>query len=74
MNEKSIKKTVSVTLPMDVYTRLKEYAAEDGRFLSGEIRQILKGYLEYIDRGGVSWCTSWKDRGIERYRQPPDND
>lgn len=63
------KKTVSVTLPLEVYARLKVYADEDWRSLSGEVRQILKGYLEYMDRGGVSWCKSRTDRGMERYEE-----
>jgi len=67
MREKQKKKTISVSLPIEVYDRLKDYANEDNRFLSGEIRQILKGYLEYMDRGGVSWCSNWRDRGVERY-------
>ena len=56
MQNKPEKKTISLALPIEVHARLKQYADEDGRFLSGEIRQILKGYLEYLDRGGVSWC------------------
>jgi len=67
MYEKPIKKTVSVTLPVEVYDRLKQCAEEDTRTLTGEIRQILKGYLEYLDRGGVSWCSDWHNRGIEQY-------
>ena len=67
MNEKPIKKTVSISLQPELYDRLKGYADEDCRTLSGEIRQILKGYLEYLDRGGVSWCADHRNRGIERY-------
>ena len=67
MSEKTIKKTVSITLPMEVYVRLKQCADEDTRTLTSEIRQILKGYLEYLDRGGVSWCSDWHNRGIEQY-------
>ena len=67
MLERPKKKPVSIALPADVYDRLKILANEDNRTLSGEIRQILKGYLEYTDRGGVSWCRHWYDRGIEQY-------
>ena len=67
MREKPVKKTVSVSMPPELYDRLKGYADEDFRTLSGEIRQILKGYLEYLDRGGVSWCSDSRNRGIERY-------
>ena len=67
MSEKTIKKTVSITLPMEVYVRLKQCADEDTRTLTSEIRQILKGYLEYLDRGGVSWCSDWHNRGVEQY-------
>ena len=70
MNKRQPKKSVSVLLPIDLYDRLKACAAEDIRPLSGEIRQILKGYVEYIDRGGVSWCSDWHNRGVERYEEP----
>ena len=61
------KKTVAVQMPMPLYERLKELAQEDYRTLPAEIRQILKGYLDYLDRGGVSWCADSRNRGIERY-------
>ena len=61
------KKSVSVLLPLDLFHALQTLAAEDGRTLSAEIRQILKGYREYIDRGGVSWCRAPEQRGVERY-------
>ena len=67
MNEKPIKKTISISMQPELYDRLKGYADEDCRTLSGEIRQILKGYLEYLDRGGVSWCDKADHRGVERY-------
>ena len=67
MSEKPIKKTVSITMPLELYDRLKRCADEDTRTLTSEIRQILKGYLEYLDRGGVSWCSDWHNRGIEQY-------
>lgn len=67
MYEKTTKKTVTVALPIELHRQLKQYADEDQRTVSGEIRQILKGYLEYMDRGGVSWCTDWRNRGVEQY-------
>ncbi len=67
MKEKPIKITVTVAMPMELHTRLKACAEHDTRTLSGEIRQILKGYLEYLDRGGVSWCDKIGNRGVERY-------
>ena len=63
------KKTVSLQVPQPLYDRLKSLADYDTRTLAAEIRQILKGYVEYIDRGGVSWCQDGKNRGIEQYKQ-----
>ena len=54
------KKTVSLQVPQPLYDRLKSLADYDTRTLAAEIRQILKGYVEYIDRGGVSWCQDEK--------------
>ena len=62
------KKNVSFQLPEPLYLRLKQMAAEDTRTFTAEVRQILKGYVEYIDRGGVSWCADGKNRGIEQYQ------
>ena len=62
------KKTVSVQMPEALYDRLKSLADYDTRTLAAEIRQILKGYVEYMDRGGISWCQDGKDRGIEQYQ------
>ena len=67
MNDKAQKKAVSIVLPIEVYDRLQACAEYDTRTLSAEIRQILKGYLEYLDRGGVSWCDKSDNRGAERY-------
>ena len=67
MKEKPIKKTVTIAMPIDLHARLKACAEHDTRTLSSEIRQILRGYVEYLDRGGVSWCERWQDRGVERY-------
>ena len=54
-------------MPTDLHARLKACAEYDTRTLSSEIRQILRGYVEYLDRGGVSWCSDWHNRGIEQY-------
>jgi len=67
MYEKKPKITVTVAMPIDLHARLKTLALADNHTLSGEIRQILKGYLGYLDRGGVSWCADHRNRGIERY-------
>ena len=64
---KEKKKTVSIVMPEPLYLRLKEMAAEDTRTFAAEVRQILKGYVEYIDRGGVSWCSGMGTRGVEQY-------
>lgn len=61
------KRNVSVLFPENLYIRIKEQAQQDGHTLSAEIRQILRGYVEYIDRGGVSWCKFASKRGIELY-------
>ena len=63
------KKAVSVLLPEPLYLSLKEQAQKDNHTLSAEIRQILRGYLEYINRGGVSWCGFGAERGIEKYKE-----
>ena len=63
------KRSVSVLFPENLYVRIKEQARQDGHTLSAEIRQVLRGYLEYIDRGGVSWCKFGANRGIERYEE-----
>ena len=62
------KKAVSVLLPVELYLTLRQLAHGDGRTLSAEIRQILKGYTEYIARGGISWCCGCGNRGMEKYR------
>lgn len=67
MSEKPVKKTVTIAIPTDLHARLKACAEYDTRTLSSEIRQILRGYVEYLDRGGVSWCSDWHNRGIEQY-------
>ena len=67
MYEKTPKITVTISMPTTLHARLKALAKTDNRPLSGEIRQILKGYLEYLDRGGVSWCSDWHTRGVEQY-------
>ena len=61
------KKSVSILLPEDLFLRLKRLAHDDTRTFSAEVRQILKGYVEYIDQGGVSWCSNINNRGIEQY-------
>ena len=68
MKERSGKVTVTVAMPVELHARLKACAEYDTRTLSAEIRQILKGYLEYLDRGGVSWCDKADHRGVERYK------
>ena len=47
------KKSVSVLLPVEVYDRLKQYADEDSRSLSGEIRRIITCYLNDTNRAVV---------------------
>lgn len=46
---KGPKKAVSVTMPLELYERLKTLAEETGRTPSGYIRQILKGYLWHLE-------------------------
>ena len=45
MNNQS-KKTVTVTLPMDLYDQLKANADEDFRSVSNYIRQVLKLHVQ----------------------------
>ena len=61
------KKTVSILLPLDLYDSLHQHAVADDHTMSGEIRQILRGYTEYMARGGVSWCDKADHRGVEQY-------
>lgn len=49
MNE-SRKKTVSVVLPLELYQRLAAQAEQTSRSLSAYIRQVLKEYVQYLDR------------------------
>ena len=62
------KKTVSILLPLDLYDSLHQHAVADDHTMSGEIRQILRGYTEYMARGGVSWCRNWQNRGIIQFQ------
>lgn len=45
---KGPKKTVSVTMPLEMYEWLKILSEDSSRTLSGYIRQILKGYLWHL--------------------------
>ena len=44
--QKQSKKTVAVTLPLELYEQLKSYAEEDYRTVPSYIRQILKLHLQ----------------------------
>ncbi len=66
---KTPKRVVSISMPISLYEQIKHNANQDSRTVSAEIRQILKGYLEYLERGGVSWCFDPRNRGIEQYHQ-----
>lgn len=46
---KGPKKTVSVTMPLEMYEWLKILSEDTSRTLSGYIRQILKGYLWHLE-------------------------
>ncbi len=48
MKEKSI--PVHLTLPEHVYERIDRLAAETGRSKCRYIRQIVRRYLEYLDK------------------------
>ena len=61
------RKIVQIAMPIELYEQLKHVAIQDSRSISGELRQIIKGYIHYIDRGGVSWCRNPGNQGIERY-------
>ena len=67
------KKQITLLLPLDLYETLTALAAAEGRTLPSELRQILKGYVAYLDRGGVSWCGPGALRGVEQYRQNQKN-
>lgn len=46
---KGPKKTVSVTIPLEMYEWLKILSEDTSRTLSGYIRQILKAYLWHLE-------------------------
>ena len=64
---KTPKKVVSISMPISLYDQIKHNAIQDSHTVPAEIRQILRGYLEYLERGGVSWCSNFRNRGIEQY-------
>ena len=49
---KGPKKTVTVLLPLDLYEKLSGRADYNCRTTAGYIRQILKRYMEYLDKQG----------------------
>lgn len=65
---KGPKKTVSVRMPLFLYEWLLAGAQRDDRSVPSEIRQILLGYMEYLDRGGVSWTEQRINRWLEWYQ------
>lgn len=52
MQIKNPKKTVTISLPLDLYETLSGRAGDTCRTTSGYIRQILKRYMEYLDQRG----------------------
>lgn len=44
------KKTISVLVPEELYQELSQLAEGSSRSLSAYIRQVLKEYVQYLDR------------------------
>lgn len=52
MQIKEPKKTVTISLPLELYETLSGRAGDTCRTIPGYIRQILKRYMEYLDQRG----------------------
>ena len=51
-------KQLSLLLPLELHDRLKAMAEENGRSLSGYVRQILKRYVRHVEaEGEKGWWT-----------------
>ena len=51
-------KQLSLLLPLELHDRLKAMAEENGRSLSGYVRQILKRYVRHVEaEGEKDWWT-----------------
>ena len=52
-------KQLSLLLPLELHDRLKAMAEENGRSLSGCVRQILKRYVRHAEaEGEKGWWTA----------------
>ena len=52
------RKQLSLLLPLELHDRLKAMAEENGRSLSGYVRQILKRYVRHVEaEGEKGWWT-----------------
>ena len=52
------KKRLTLLLPLELHDRLKAMAEENGRSLSGYVRQILKRYVRHVEaEGEKGWWT-----------------
>ena len=65
------KKSFTCLLPLALYDALRQQAIADEHTMSGDLRQILKRYIEYMDQGGVSWCRGSRNRGIVQFKPSP---
>ena len=51
-------KQLSLLLPLELHDRLKAMAEENGRSLSGYVRQLLKRYVRHVAaEGEKGWWT-----------------
>ena len=51
-------KQLSLLLPLELHDTLKAMAEENGRSLSGYVRQILKRYVRHVEaEGEKGWWT-----------------
>ena len=51
-------KQLSIAVPRELHQHLKELSRENGRSLSGYVRQILKRYFRHVaEEGEEGWWT-----------------
>lgn len=52
------KKSLTLMLPLELHQQLKELSKENGRTMSGYVRQILKRYIRFVaEEGNDGWWT-----------------
>ena len=54
------KKSIAILVPEELHSKLKSLAAENGRTMSGYIRQILKRYIRHLEQNSASVDDWWR--------------